>query len=81
MLSYYIILNVRYNMRLTPKEIKEMCNNNIFTNQLLEDSKYYYLTFFTNCLSLDKFSNLYNVDYETMDFVLNVGKGLLECEK
>lgn len=68
-------------MRLTPKEIKKMYDNNIFTNQLLEDSRYYYLTFFTTCISLDRFANMYNTDYDTMDFVLNMGKELLECEK
>lgn len=68
-------------MRLTPKEIKKMYDNNIFTNQLLEDSRYYYLTFFTTCINLDRFANMYNTDYDTMDFILNMGKELLECEK
>lgn len=67
----------------TMKKLQDINNdlqNDFITSELLQDCKQWYLSYFTSCLSLDKFANLYNIPVEDLERVLELGKGVCECE-
>lgn len=67
----------------TMKKLQDINNdlqNNFITSELLQDCKQWYLSYFTSCLSLDRFANLYNIPVEDLERVLELGKGVCECE-
>lgn len=67
----------------TMKKLQDINNdlqNDFITSELLQDCKQWYLSYFTSCLSLDRFANLYNIPVEDLERVLELGKGVCECE-
>ena len=67
----------------TMKKLQDINNDlqkDFITSELLQDCKQWYLSYFTSCLSLDKFANLYNIPVEDLERVLELGKGVCECE-
>lgn len=67
----------------TMKKLQDINNdlqNDFITSELLQDCKQWYLNYFTSCLSLDRFANLYNIPVEDLERVLELGKGVCECE-
>ena len=67
----------------TMKKLQDINNdlqNDFITSELIQDCKQWYLSYFTSCLSLDRFANLYNIPVEDLERVLELGKGVCECE-
>ena len=67
----------------TMKKLQDINNdlqNYFITSELLQDCKQWYLSYFTSCLSLDRFANLYNIPVDDLERVLELGKGVCECE-
>lgn len=67
----------------TMKKLQDINNdlqNDFITSELLQDCKQWYLSYFTSCLSLDRFANLYNIPIEDLERVIELGKGVCECE-
>ena len=67
----------------TMKKLQDINNdlqNDFITSELLQDCKQWYLSYFTSCVSLDRFANLYNIPVEDLERVLELGKGVCECE-
>lgn len=62
------------------QDINNDLQNDFITSELLQDCKQWYLSYFTSCLSLDRFANLYNIPVEDLERVLELGKGVCECE-
>ena len=62
------------------QDINNDLQNDFITSELLQDCKQWYLSYFTSCLSLDRFANLYNIPVEDLERVIELGKGVCECE-
>ena len=62
------------------QDINNDLQKDFITSELLQDCKQWYLSYFTSCLSLDRFANLYNIPVEDLERVLELGKGVCECE-
>ena len=62
------------------QDINNDLQKDFITSELLQDCKQWYLSYFTSCLSLDRFANLYNIPVEDLERVIELGKGVCECE-
>lgn len=62
------------------QDINNDLQKDFITSELLQDCKQWYLSYFTSCLSLDRFANLYNIPVEDLERVIELGEGVCECE-